>query len=158
VISSCYCDWYICCLSWSFLNELFQLLWIWKWHFWPFGHLGDKYVITINSIHGAFVMSIDNLPHRLHVLSLTVIWDCCRVIRFSPFANRLAYDGIPKRIQKLRCYTNFEALRFAPPIAEMSKILVNRMKGKSASSNGNYVSIHLRFEEVCILTCPGYTQ
>ncbi|XP_024358507.1 O-fucosyltransferase 9 [Physcomitrium patens] len=69
------------------------------------------------------------------------------VIRFTPFANRLAYDGIPKRIQKLRCYTNFVALRFAQPIANMGNILVKRMKAKSAKTNGNYVSIHLRFEE-----------
>jgi hypothetical protein len=60
----------------------------------------------------------------------------------------LAYDGIPKRIQKLRCYTNFEALRFAQPIADMGNTLVHRMKAKSATTNGNYVSIHLRFEEV----------
>lgn len=71
-----------------------------------------------------------------------------RVIRFSPFANRLAYDGIPKKIQKLRCYTNFVALRFSQPIAEMGDTVVKRMKAKSASTNGNYVSIHLRFEEV----------
>lgn len=69
------------------------------------------------------------------------------VIRFSPFANRLAYDGIPKKIQKLRCYTNFVALRFSQPIAEMGDTVVKRMKAKSASTNGNYVSIHLRFEE-----------
>jgi hypothetical protein len=69
------------------------------------------------------------------------------VIRFSPFANRLAYDGIPKRIQKLRCFTNFIALRFAHPIADMANTVVERMKAKSASTNGNYVSIHLRFEE-----------
>ncbi|KAG0623720.1 hypothetical protein M758_3G196200 [Ceratodon purpureus] len=69
------------------------------------------------------------------------------VIRFSPFANRLAYDGIPKKIQKLRCFTNFEALRFAQPIADMANTLVSRMKAKSAVTNGNYVSIHLRFEE-----------
>lgn len=72
----------------------------------------------------------------------------CRVIRFSPFANRLAYDGIPKKIQKLRCFTNFIALRFAHPIADMANTVVERMKAKSASTNGNYVSIHLRFEEV----------
>lgn len=77
-----------------------------------------------------------------------------RVIRFTPFANRLAYDGIPKRIQKLRCYTNFVALRFAQPIANMGNILVKRMKAKSAKTNGNYVSIHLRFEEVPHFYCP----
>ncbi|KAG0598340.1 hypothetical protein M758_12G065100 [Ceratodon purpureus] len=69
------------------------------------------------------------------------------VIRFTPFANRLAYDGVPKRLQKLRCYSNFVALRFAQPIADLGNNLVKRMKDKSAKTNGNYVSIHLRFEE-----------
>jgi len=71
-----------------------------------------------------------------------------RVIRFTPFANRLAYDGVPKNIQKLRCYANFVALRFAQPIASLGEILVKRMKSRSFRTNGNYVSIHLRFEEV----------
>ncbi|CAK9273231.1 unnamed protein product [Sphagnum jensenii] len=69
------------------------------------------------------------------------------VIRFTPFANRLAYDGIPKRIQKLRCFTNFEALQFASPIAATGQLLVKRMAAKSANSNGNYVAIHLRYEQ-----------
>ncbi len=71
----------------------------------------------------------------------------CRVIRFTPFANRLAYDGIPKRIQKLRCFTNFEALQFASPIAATGQLLVKRMAAKTANSNGNYVAIHLRYEQ-----------
>jgi hypothetical protein len=73
------------------------------------------------------------------------------VIRFAPFANRLAYDGIPPEIQKLRCYTNFEALRFAQSIADMGNLVVRRMIAKSANTNGNYVSIHLRFEEVFVV-------
>lgn len=95
-------------------------------------------------------------------------WVEYRAIRFSPFANRLAYDGIPKKIQKLRCFTNFVALRFAAPIADIGNLLVRRMVAKSANTNGNYVAIHLRFEEVpvALLTCfdcqnygiPGHGQ
>jgi hypothetical protein len=72
------------------------------------------------------------------------------VVRFTPFANRLAYDGIPGGIQKLRCFANFEALRFAPPIATIAQLLVKRMAAKSASTNGNYVAIHLRYEQASL--------
>eukprot|EP00249_Psilotum_nudum_P003058 c16374_g2_i1 orf=1-1251(-) len=69
------------------------------------------------------------------------------VIRISPFANRLSFDKIPPRIQQLRCLTNFEALRFAHPISDVGKVLVGRMVEHSASSDGKYLAVHLRFEE-----------
>ncbi|KAG5544538.1 hypothetical protein RHGRI_017087 [Rhododendron griersonianum] len=69
-----------------------------------------------------------------------------RVIRIAPFANRLAID-VPRDIQFLRCLANYEALRFSLPISTLAKKLVNRMIDKSSSSEGKYVSVHLRFEE-----------
>eukprot|EP00249_Psilotum_nudum_P009990 c22267_g1_i1 orf=176-1585(+) len=68
-------------------------------------------------------------------------------IRISPFANRLSFDKVPPQIQQLRCLANFEALRFAPPIAAVGKILVDRMIQHSAGSDGKYLAVHLRFEE-----------
>ena len=44
---------------------------------------------------------------------------------------------------------NFEALKFANPIATLSETLISRMREKSAESNGKYIAVHLRFEEVC---------
>ncbi|KAF7140621.1 hypothetical protein RHSIM_Rhsim06G0107100 [Rhododendron simsii] len=69
-----------------------------------------------------------------------------RVIRIAPFANRLALD-VPRDIQFLRCLANYKALRFSLPISTLAKKLVNRMIDKSSSSEGKYVSVHLRFEE-----------
>ncbi|XP_017243686.1 O-fucosyltransferase 10 [Daucus carota subsp. sativus] len=69
-----------------------------------------------------------------------------RVIRIAPFANRLAMN-LPPQIQTLRCLANYEALRFSVPILELAKQLVNRMTEKSSISGGNFVSVHLRFEE-----------
>eukprot|EP00250_Pteridium_aquilinum_P012599 c20826_g1_i1 orf=410-1309(+) len=69
------------------------------------------------------------------------------VVRIAPFANRLSFDKIPPEIQQLRCFTNFEALRFAQPIAVVGKRLVDLMKAQSASNDGKYVAVHLRFEE-----------
>ncbi|RLM92681.1 hypothetical protein C2845_PM08G30700 [Panicum miliaceum] len=69
-----------------------------------------------------------------------------RLIRISPFANRLSFDA-PPAVQRLRCLANFEALKFSKPITAISNTLVSRMREKSAENNGKYVAVHLRFEE-----------
>lgn len=70
-----------------------------------------------------------------------------RVIRISPFANRLSFDA-PPAVQRLRCLANYKALRFSNPILSLGEILVARMRERSASNGGKYISVHLRFEEV----------
>ena len=72
----------------------------------------------------------------------------CRVIRISPFANRLSFDKIHPKIQQLRCLANYEALRFSQSISAIAEKLVARMKDHSAMNDGKYVAVHLRFEEV----------
>jgi hypothetical protein len=69
-----------------------------------------------------------------------------RLIRISPFANRLSFDA-PPAVQRLRCVANFEALKFSKPITAISNTLISRMREKSAENNGKYVAVHLRFEE-----------
>ncbi|KAJ7954237.1 O-fucosyltransferase family protein [Quillaja saponaria] len=69
-----------------------------------------------------------------------------KIIRISPFANRLSFDA-PPAVQRLRCLANYEALRFASPILTLGESLVARMKERSANNGGKYVSVHLRFEE-----------
>lgn len=71
----------------------------------------------------------------------------CRVIRISPFANRLSFDA-PPVVQHLRCLANYEALRFSSPILTLGESLVARMRKQSIMNGGKYVSVHLRFEEV----------
>lgn len=69
-----------------------------------------------------------------------------RLIRISPFANRLSFDA-PPAVQRLRCLANFEALKFSKPITTLSDTLISRMRAKSPENNGKYVAVHLRFEE-----------
>ncbi|TXG75382.1 hypothetical protein E1A91_1Z020600v1 [Gossypium mustelinum] len=57
-----------------------------------------------------------------------------KIIRISPFANRLSFDA-PPAVQRLS------------PILSLGETLVARMKELSANSGGKYVSVHLRFEE-----------
>ncbi|KAL8134912.1 hypothetical protein AgCh_009791 [Apium graveolens] len=69
-----------------------------------------------------------------------------KVIRISPFANRLSFDA-PPAVQRLRCLANYEALRFSSPILNLGESLVAKMKARSANNSGKYISVHLRFEE-----------
>ncbi|XP_063945412.1 protein ESMERALDA 1-like isoform X2 [Daucus carota subsp. sativus] len=69
-----------------------------------------------------------------------------KVIRISPFANRLSFDA-PPAVQRLRCLANYEALRFSSPILSLGESLVAKMKERSANNSGKYISVHLRFEE-----------
>ncbi|EXB53958.1 hypothetical protein L484_022926 [Morus notabilis] len=69
-----------------------------------------------------------------------------RIIRISPFANRLSFDA-PPAVQWLRCLANYEALRFSSHILTLGDALVARMKERSAKYGGKYISVHLRFEE-----------
>ncbi|KAG6412986.1 hypothetical protein SASPL_125682 [Salvia splendens] len=45
-----------------------------------------------------------------------------KIIRLSPFANRLSTDA-PPAVQRLRCLTNYQALRFADPISALGELL-----------------------------------
>ncbi|KAK8926377.1 hypothetical protein KSP39_PZI018421 [Platanthera zijinensis] len=69
-----------------------------------------------------------------------------KLIRISPFANRLSFDA-PPSVQRLRCLANFEALRFSNPIKSFAEKLVSRMKERSIDNGGKYIAVHLRFEE-----------
>ncbi|XP_078428581.1 protein ESMERALDA 1-like [Wolffia australiana] len=69
-----------------------------------------------------------------------------RLIRISPFANRLS-DDAPGVVQRLRCLANYEALRFSKQISALAESLVTRMRRHSMNDDGKYVAVHLRFEE-----------
>nr|XP_009609758.1 O-fucosyltransferase 7-like [Nicotiana tomentosiformis] len=70
------------------------------------------------------------------------LWDEYQIIRAAKSDSRLANNNLPPDIQKLRCRACYQALRFAPKIEAMGKMLVDRMR-----SYGPYIALHLRFEK-----------
>ncbi|XP_050215338.1 O-fucosyltransferase 7 isoform X2 [Mercurialis annua] len=70
------------------------------------------------------------------------MWGDYQVIRAAKSDSRLANNNLPADIQKLRCRAFYEALRFAPRIEAMGKMLVDRMR-----SYGPYIALHLRYEK-----------
>uniref|UniRef100_A0A5B7BWB3 O-fucosyltransferase family protein n=1 Tax=Davidia involucrata TaxID=16924 RepID=A0A5B7BWB3_DAVIN len=64
-----------------------------------------------------------------------------KVVHLNKTDARLANNGLPIDIQKLRCRVNFRALRFTSQIEELGKRVVRILR-----QNGPYLVLHLRYE------------
>ncbi|KAK8615555.1 hypothetical protein V6N13_017140 [Hibiscus sabdariffa] len=64
------------------------------------------------------------------------------VLRFSLTDARLANNGLPDEVQKLRCRVNYEALRFSEAIEQTGRRIVSLLRQK-----GPYLVLHLRYEK-----------
>lgn len=93
------------------------------------------------------------------------------IVHLLGFGNRLGFDPLPSKLQKLRCKCNFHALKYVPKIQEVGSLLIKRIRKSDVSTNmldkemlGNFISnaplkahdsvrgppkylaLHLRFE------------
>ncbi|CAN6479243.1 unnamed protein product [Victoria cruziana] len=75
-----------------------------------------------------------------------------KVINFNRTDTRLANNGLPAELQKLRCHVNFQALKFNHHIEALGRKLVKILHAK-----GPFVALHLRYE-MDILAFSGCTH
>ncbi|KAG5059485.1 hypothetical protein JHK87_000514 [Glycine soja] len=64
-----------------------------------------------------------------------------KVLHFNKTDTRLANNGLPLYLQKLRCRVNYQALKFTPQIENLGHKLIQMLHEK-----GPFVALHLRYE------------
>ncbi|XP_054808533.1 rhamnogalacturonan I rhamnosyltransferase 1-like [Prosopis cineraria] len=64
-----------------------------------------------------------------------------KVLHFNKTDARLANNGLPLDLQKLRCRVNFQALKFTPQIESLGHKLIRMLQER-----GPFVALHLRYE------------
>ncbi|XP_073113650.1 rhamnogalacturonan I rhamnosyltransferase 1-like [Elaeis guineensis] len=75
-----------------------------------------------------------------------------KVIHFNKTDARLANNGLPIELQKLRCRVNYEALKFTPQIEALGDKLISILQ-----RSGFFVVLHLRYE-MDMLSFSGCTH
>ncbi|KDP38063.1 hypothetical protein JCGZ_04706 [Jatropha curcas] len=108
------------------------------------GYLMERFDHNLTNVYNFRVKAWSSIQYYRDIVLPRLLEE--KVIRISPFANRLSFDA-PPAVQRLRCLANYEALRFSNPILSLGENLVGRMKERSVNHGGKYVSVHLRFEE-----------
>ncbi|THU58053.1 hypothetical protein C4D60_Mb03t10100 [Musa balbisiana] len=75
-----------------------------------------------------------------------------KVVHLNRTDARLANNGLPSEIQKLRCRVNYASLRFTPQIEELGRRIIKILRQK-----GPFLVLHLRYE-MDMLAFSGCTQ
>lgn len=95
-------------------------------------------------------VSWSNFSYYLHqILPLVQKY---KVVHLNKTDSRLANNGLPTQLQKLRCRVNFNALRFTSQIEDLGRKVVRILREK-----GPFLVLHLRYE-MDMLSFSGCTH
>lgn len=75
-----------------------------------------------------------------------------KIVHLNKTDARLANNGLPLEIQKLRCRVNYNALRFTTQIEDLGRRVIRILR-----QNGQFLVLHLRYE-MDMLAFSGCTQ
>ncbi|KAK8621920.1 hypothetical protein V6N13_097548 [Hibiscus sabdariffa] len=110
-----------------------------------------KDVTIVKRVPDKFMRSMEKPPYTMRVPrksppeyyldQVLPILQRRSVLQLTKFDYRLA-NNIDDELQKLRCRTNYHALRFTKPIQELGQKLVSRMRAMAK----HFIAVHLRFE------------
>lgn len=89
---------------------------------------------------------------KYYLQQILPLFSKLKVLHFNKTDARLANNGIPLDLQKLRCRVNFQALKFTPKIESLGYKLVRILQER-----GPFVALHLRYE-MDMLAFSGCTQ
>eukprot|EP00245_Coleochaete_scutata_P013078 TRINITY_DN5217_c0_g1_i2.p1 TRINITY_DN5217_c0_g1~~TRINITY_DN5217_c0_g1_i2.p1 ORF type:complete len:526 (+),score=69.66 TRINITY_DN5217_c0_g1_i2:66-1643(+) len=81
-------------------------------------------------------------PAEYYESEIRAFYDSFSVVKVIRSDARLANNGLPSDIQKLRCRVHYDALRFHPSIEQLGHKLVKRMQ-----KEGPFIALHLRYEK-----------
>lgn len=79
--------------------------------------------------------------HKYYLKQVLPLFRKYKVIHFNKTDSRLANNGLPLKLQKLRCRVNYNSLKFTPRIEDLGRRLVKMLKDK-----GFFIALHLRYE------------
>lgn len=78
---------------------------------------------------------------KYYLQQILPLFSKVEVIHFNKTDARLANNGLPVELQKLRCRVNYQALKFTPQIEALGAKLIEILRGR-----GPFVALHLRYE------------
>ncbi|GLT56359.1 hypothetical protein SLA2020_294030 [Shorea laevis] len=95
--------------------------------------------VELGMLYSLQPISWSDISYYLHqILPLVQKY---KVVQLNKTDARLANNGLPIEIQKLRCRVNFNALRFTSQIEELGRRVVRILREK-----GPFLVLHLRYE------------
>ncbi|XP_071735379.1 O-fucosyltransferase 39-like [Rutidosis leptorrhynchoides] len=130
--------------------------------------LPDEYTWSTREYYASAIRStrVKNAPLHAsanwYLENVSPVIESYGIAAISPFSHRLAFNNMPKEIQRLRCKVNFEALTFVSHIKSLGNMLVNRLRYPAVESKGylqqvvdpkagkgvgKFVALHLRFDK-----------
>ncbi|KAI9105115.1 hypothetical protein K1719_022831 [Acacia pycnantha] len=99
----------------------------------------QKQKVELESLYSMPPISWSNMTYYYDVILPRI--KGYEVVHFTKSDARLANNGLPEEVQKLRCRVNYQSLKFAPSIEQIAKKIVSILKQR-----GPYLALHLRYE------------